>query len=284
MAVVIKDLLSKTKDKFDKAGIENPAFNSLCLVEKAFDITQNDLIINPEISVEDDTLRNFEKLVERRLSGEPLQYIIGEWDFFSYRFKVGEGVLIPRDDTEVLLRACLDIIKCKPRARVLDLCSGSGALAVVIAKECDAEVYAVEKSENALPYLYENIRLNDADVKVREGDIFECAKKFEDGFFDLILSNPPYIKTGEISTLQREVGFEPRMALDGGEDGLDFYRFIIKEWSRTLKRGGTLAFELGEEQYDIVSSLMSGAGYSDITAKLDFGGVHRAVYGTLKQK
>ncbi|MBR2108368.1 MAG: peptide chain release factor N(5)-glutamine methyltransferase [Ruminococcus sp.] len=282
--VVVKELIKKTENKLDKAGIENPAFNSLCLAEKVFNISAQDLIINPDLTAGGDKLAQYEALVNRRIDGEPLQYLLGEWEFYGYRFKVGEGVLIPRDDTEVLLRACLEILKAKPRAKVLDLCSGSGALAVSIAKETDAEVYAVEKSKKALPFLYENIKLNNAEVKVIEGDIFECHREFEDGGFDLILSNPPYIKSGEIKTLQKEVGFEPRMALDGGEDGYDFYRFIIKEWSRKLKRGGTLAFELGEGQYETVKTLMEAEGFGNIESPLDFGGVHRAVYGTLKQK
>lgn len=281
MVVVIKELLKKTKDKFDKAGIDNPAFNSLCLAEKAFKITQKDLIINPDLTASDDKLAEFEALVNRRIDGEPLQYLLGEWEFYGYKFKVGDGVLIPRDDTEVLLRLCLEILKGKSKAKVLDLCSGSGALAVAIAKETSAEVYAVEKSEKALPYLYENIKLNNAKVNVVEGDVFECCEKFEDGDFDLILSNPPYIKSSEISTLQKEVGFEPRMALDGGEDGYDFYRFIVKGWSRKLKSGGTLAFELGEGQYEPVKALMKAEEYKNIEGKLDFGGIHRAVYGTL---
>ncbi len=282
--VVVKELVKKTKDKFDKAGIENPAFNSLCLVEKAFGVSQQDLIINPATAVNDAELELFNKLVERRLNGEPLQYILGEWEFFGYRFKVGEGVLIPRDDTEVLLRTCLDILKEKPRAKVLDLCSGSGALAVVIAKETDSEVYAVEKSKDALPYIYENVNLNNADVKVIEGDVFEYYKDFNNGYFDLILSNPPYIKSDEIKGLQTEVGFEPRMALDGGEDGYDFYRFIIREWSKKLKRGGTLAFELGEGQFDTVKALMEAEGFTNITAHFDFSDIQRAINGTLNGK
>ena len=281
MAVVIKNLLSKTKDKFYKAGIENPAFNSFCLVEKVFGVTRQDLIIKPELKADESGLSEFDKLVKRRLSGEPLQYILGEWEFFGYRFKVGKGVLIPRDDTEVLLRTCLEILASKPKAKALDLCSGSGPLAIAIAKETDAEVYAVEKSADALPYLYENIKLNYANVNVIEGDIFECSGRFEDGFFDLILSNPPYIKSDQIENLQTEISFEPRMALDGGRDGYDFYRFITAHWSKKLKDGGTLAFELGEGQLNTVKALMEAEGYTNIESHLDFGGVHRAVNGTL---
>ena len=284
MVVVIKDLLSKTKNKFDKAGIENPAFNSSCLIEKVFGATRQDLIVTPDLTADAGRLAEFDSLVKRRLSGEPLQYILGEWEFYSCLFKTGEGVLIPRDDTEVLLRACLDILRPKRHAKVIDLCSGSGALAVVIAKETDAEVYAVEKSAEALPYLRANTELNNVGVKVIEGDINECHRSFDDGYFDLILSNPPYIKSDEIAALQTEVRFEPIMALDGGQDGLDFYRNIIRLWSKKLRAGGTLAFELGEDQYDSVKSMMTEAGYADITPHLDFGGIHRAVNGTLKLK
>jgi len=282
--VVVKEIFEKTKDKFYKAGIENPAFNSLCLIEKVFGVTQRDMIINPSLSADESKLDELERMAERRLSGEPLQYIIGEWEFFGYRFKVGKGVLIPRDDTEVLLRACLDILASKPAARVLDLCSGSGALAVAISKERDSEVYAVEKSNEALPYLYQNIQLNNASVKVIEGDVFTCHSQFEDEYFDLILSNPPYIKTDEIKVLQKEVGFEPRMALDGGADGFEFYRAIINKWSSKLKTGGTLAFELGEGQFKTVSELMTAAGYCEITPHLDFGSIQRAVNGTMSRK
>ena len=284
MLVVLRNLLNKTKDKFDKAGIENPAFNSLCLIEKVFGLTQNDLIINPKLTASDDKLTEFNSCVSRRLKGEPLQYILGEWEFYGYKLKVGKGALIPRDDTEVLLRTCLDILKDKRNAKVLDLCSGSGALAIAVAKETDSEVYAVEKSREALPYLYENIKLNNADVKVTEGDIFECHKDFEDNCFDLILSNPPYIRSDEIEKLQTEVGYEPRIALDGGKDGYDFYRSIISHWSRKLKDGGALAFELGEGQFETVKSLMEAEGFKNIEAKIDFGGTNRVVYGTMNIK
>ena len=276
---VVKQLHEKTKDKFDKAGIDAPAFNSLCLIEKAFGVSQTDLLADGTQTVADTA--EFDKLVERRLSGEPLQYILGEWEFYGYPLKIGEGVLIPRDDTEVLLRACLELLKHRRGVRALDLCSGSGALAVAIAGETDAEVYAVEKSDKALPYLYDNIRLNNVNIKVTEGDIFECHKDFEDGFFDLILSNPPYIRSDEIKTLQKEVGFEPEMALDGGADGYDFYRAIIGKWSSKLRQNGVMAFELGEGQLETVKELMKLRGFTEIHSEQDFSGIHRAVYGTL---
>ena len=282
MAAVIKDLLAKTKEKLEKAGTDSPAFNSLCLIEKAFGLTQSDIIADSSLTVEDTS--EFDKMVERRLNGEPLQYILGEWEFYGCKLKVGEGVLIPRDDTEVLLRACLTELKHLPDARVIDLCAGSGALAIAIAKQIKRKVYAVEKSAEALPYLRKNIALNNANVEALEGDVLTCRDKYSDGFFDLILSNPPYIITAEIPTLQREVGFEPQMALDGGEDGLLFYRAIIKDWTRKLRVGGRLAFELGEGQFEAVEAMMKAAGFAEIQAFFDFGGTRRVVIGTLLAK
>ena len=278
--VAVKFLYNKAKEELDKAGIEAPAFNSMCLIEKVFGINQAQLASENQIAEESDAAR-FITLLGRRLSGEPLQYILGEWEFYGYKFKVGKGVLIPRDDTEVLLRTALDYLKDKPKARVLDLCSGSGALAVAIAKETDAEVYALEKSAEALPYLCENITLNKANIEVIAGDVLNCADEFTDRSFDLIISNPPYVISDEINTLQTEISYEPRMALDGGEDGLRFYRAIVKDYVSKIKRGGMLAFELGEGQFNDVKALMEKENIKDIGEKLDLGGIQRVVYGTV---
>lgn len=278
--VAVKFLYNKAKEELDKAGIEAPAFNSMCLIEKVFGINQAQLASENQIAEDSDAAR-FITLLGRRLSGEPLQYILGEWEFYGYKFKVGKGVLIPRDDTEVLLRTALDYLKDKPKARVLDLCSGSGALAVVIAKETDAEAYALEKSAEALPYLCENITLNKANIEVIAGDVLNCADEFTDRSFDLIISNPPYVISDEINTLQTEISYEPRMALDGGEDGLRFYRAIVKDYVSKIKRGGMLAFELGEGQFNDVKALMEKENIKDIGEKLDLGGIQRVVYGTV---
>ncbi|MBR2279632.1 MAG: peptide chain release factor N(5)-glutamine methyltransferase [Ruminococcus sp.] len=278
--VAVKFLYNKAKEELDKAGIEAPAFNSMCLIEKVFGINQAQLASENQIAEDSDAAR-FIMLLGRRLSGEPLQYILGEWEFYGYKFKVGKGVLIPRDDTEVLLRTALDYLKDKPKARVLDLCSGSGALAVVIAKETNAEVYALEKSAEALPYLCENITLNKANIEVIAGDVLNCADEFADRSFDLIISNPPYVISDEIDTLQTEISYEPRMALDGGEDGLRFYRAIVKDYVSKIKRGGMLAFELGEGQFNDVKALMEKENIKNIGEELDLGGIQRVVYGTV---
>ena len=275
---VVKGLYLQAKSEFDKAGIDDPAFNSMCLIEKVFGVDRAALMGAP-IAADDNKAVEFIRLVGRRLSGEPLQYLLGEWEFCGHRLKVGQGVLIPRDDTEVLLRDCLEFLKDKKDAVVIDLCSGSGALAIAIKKETDANVCAVEKSADALPYLCENISLNKTDIYVLADDVTRCCDEFEDGTFDLILSNPPYVKSGEIDTLQKEISFEPRMALDGGADGLDFYRSIISLWSPKLRAGGMLAFELGEGQYSDVKPLMEAAGFSLIGGSEDLGGITRTIHG-----
>ncbi len=278
--VAVKFLYNKAKEELDKAGISDPAFNSMCLIEKVFGV--NKLQLSTDNPIADDKKgAEFITLLGRRLCGEPLQYILGEWEFYGYKFKVGKGVLIPRDDTEVLLRRCLKFLEDKKHAKVLDLCSGSGALAIAISKETDAEVYAVEKSADALPYLCQNITLNKVSVEVIAGDVFKVYGDFPNGYFDLILSNPPYVSTDEIETLQKEISYEPKMALDGGKYGLDFYEPIIELYSAKLKSGSMMAFEIGEGQFSAVKKLLEQNNYSDIGADLDLGGVQRAVYGTL---
>ena len=213
----------------------------------------------------------------RRISGEPLQYILGEWEFYSLPFLVGDGVLIPRADTETLCELALEWLKNK-QAKVIDLCSGSGALAVAIAKNCPlARVWALEKSEKAYEYLEKNIKLHQADVTAVLGDV----TKDTFGSFDLIISNPPYIKTADLDSLQREVHFEPQMALDGGEDGLYFYKEILNRWLPHLKEGGMMAVEIGYDQADAVRGLFINAGLSDVGSKRDLSGIERVIFGTL---
>ena len=197
-------------------------------------------------------------------------------------FKVGRGVLIPREDTCEVINLCLKAAQKIENPKILDLCAGSGAIGIVLSKEIEnSEVTAIEKSEYAFPYLLENIKENNSSVKAVKGDIFECADNFSNCSFDIIISNPPYIKTRELKNLQTEVKKEPRLALDGGIDGYNFYRYIIKNWTKKLKPGGYMAFELGENQFDTVKTLMTGEKFTDIKEKLDLGNIQRAIIGTL---
>lgn len=219
-----------------------------------------------------------EQMITRRLAGEPLQYILGEWEFYSLPFAVGEGVLIPRPDTEILVDTALDFLAGKSSADCIDLCAGSGCVGIAVAKNCPGvRISALEKSDKAYEFLCRNIRLNNASVTPIKGDVTARGS----GRYDLILSNPPYIKTEVLATLGREVQKEPRQALDGGPDGLYFYRAILDNWLCCLKKGGMLAVEIGFDQADEVKALFLAAGLKNIGVKRDFGNNQRVVFGTL---
>lgn len=262
-------------------NIENSKFEAQSLLQKAFLLDRIGFIIHKTDKADENCSHNFLKFIEKRISGEPLQYILGEWSFMGFDFKVGRGVLIPRDDTEVVVNLCIDFLENRTDKKTVDLCSGSGAIAVALDKISGAKVTAVEIDETAFSYLETNVKENNSSVKPVMADALEICDTFADGELDLIVSNPPYIKSADIETLQKEVQLEPRLALDGGEDGCDFYREIVSRWSRKLKKGGALAFELGEGQADAVKALMTEQGFSDFKISLDFGGVQRAIIGTL---
>lgn len=262
-------------------NIENSKFEAQSLLQKAFSLDRVGFIMHKTDKADENCSHNFLKFIEKRISGEPLQYILGEWSFMGFDFKVGRGVLIPRDDTEVVVNLCIDFLENRTDKKTVDLCSGSGAIAVALDKISGAKVTAVEIDETAFSYLETNVKENNSSVKPVMADALEICETFADGELDLIVSNPPYIKSADIETLQKEVQLEPRLALDGGEDGCDFYREIVSRWSRKLKKGGALAFELGENQADAVKALMAEQGFSDFKISLDFGGVQRAIIGTL---
>ena len=283
--MTVGEAYRKTKDILTEAGFEAPAFEALCLTEKVFGFNRLALITKGEETVaSEEKLAVLAELTEKRLNHEPLQYLLGKWSFMGIDLLVGEGVLVPRDDTEVVTSLCIDYLSCKESPNVIDLCAGSGAISLALEKYANCKVTAVELSDKAFSYLTQNIKLNNSAVNALNGDIFECHKDIADNSLDLIVSNPPYIKTADIASLQKEVQHEPAMALDGGESGLDFYRRIVPLWKSKLKAGGALAFELGEGQYDEVSRILADTGFGGITESIDFGGIQRAIIGTLLQK
>ena len=283
--MTVGEAYRKTKDILTEAGFEAPAFEALCLTEKVFGFNRLALITKGEETVaSEEKLAVLAELTEKRLNHEPLQYLLGNWSFMGIDLLVGDGVLVPRDDTEVVTSLCIDYLSCKESPNVIDLCAGSGAISLALEKYANCKVTAVELSDKAFSYLTQNIKLNNSAVNALNGDIFECHKDIADNSLDLIVSNPPYIKTADIASLQKEVQHEPAMALDGGESGLDFYRRIVPLWKSKLKAGGALAFELGEGQYDEVSRILADNGFGGITESIDFGGIQRAIIGTLLQK
>ena len=211
-------------------------------------------------------------ILEKRKGGFPLQYILGSWSFMGANYTVGPGVLIPRDDTEVVVTSVIPFLQKQSKPKIIDLCAGTGIISITLNRMFkDAQVYALELSERAIPYLEENIRNLAPEVKLCKGDLKKLYSEFDDENFDLIISNPPYIKSSELTSLQKEVQKEPAMALDGGYDGLDFYRDILELWTPKLKRGGMLAFELGEEQFSDVKTMMADKSFTNIMGYRDLG-------------
>ena len=224
-------------------------------------------------------LKAIKKIINRRRKGEPLQYILGKWWFFDSEFYVGRGVLIPRQDTETLVDTALELISSKENLAVADLCAGSGAIGISLAaKRPNITVTAVEKYPKAFKYLKQNIELNKTtNVKPVKTDVLK--KPF--GLYDMIVSNPPYITKTDMNDLSREVKKEPRTALLGGEEGLDFYKAISANWKSALKKGGKLIFEIGIGQAEAVGEILKNEGFSEITVIKDLGGVQRVIFGTL---
>lgn len=258
-------------------GIDDYGFDSRCLAQHILQCDNTSLHMNYSQEIEPKKVEAFTRLIERRVNGEPLQYILGEWEFMGFPFKVGRGVLIPRPETELLVEFAIDFLKNKDNPVVFDLCSGSGCIAISVAKLCpNATIYAVEKSDDAFEFLLENIRLNHAgNIHAVKGDIFN-SDLLPDIRPDLILSNPPYIRSEEIESLQTEVKEEPVMALDGGSDGYDFYRIIALDWLKRIKKGGMLAVECAEEQTEYISELFS-ENAAEVRPYSDLSGLPRGV-------
>ena len=279
--MTLSELYAFSRKVLSDAGNDSSSFDSMCLMRKFFNIDRQQLIVNGNLIPDSEKEKDFLTAVEKRAEGYPLQYIIGKWIFMDNEFYVGEGVLIPRDDTEVVVNTCIKALEKIRKPVIIDLCSGSGAIAVTLAKLYpDSTVYAVELSEQAFSYLEKNIENNKVEniIKIKD-DIFSCYGNFLDNTFDIIISNPPYIESNTISSLQTEVQNEPVMALDGGKDGLDFYRVIAEKWVSKLKSGGSIALEIGEEQAESVSELLENNGIFDIEVIKDIQNLDRAVFG-----
>lgn len=275
--MTVGELYRQGAEMLDYAFVENAFFDARWLVEHALGIDSTKFALKKDKQVSKKDEVAFLALIRRRIAGEPLQYILGEWEFMGCPFKVGEGVLIPRPETELLADFAKNTLASKTNPVIFDLCSGSGCIAVSVASMFPkASVFAVEKSPEAFAYLKKNIKLNKVkNVRAVQGDVSD-PYLFGSVTPDLILSNPPYVKSGEIPTLQKEVQHEPAMALDGGEDGLEFYRIISQVWVKRLSRGGIMAVECGESQSEDVSQMFYLSG-CDTGIINDLSGIPRVV-------
>lgn len=236
------------------------------------------LYVTPEVEAA------IQKLVERHLDGEPVAYLIGEWEFYGLPLDISEAVLIPRPDTEVLAGEAIEFVKTQGKCRVLDLCAGSGCVGLAIAANApDCRVLLGEISEPAIRICRQNIRRNGltGQVSVMGMDALQPPARTL-GEFQCIVSNPPYIPRADMETLDHSVkDYEPHLALCGGEDGYDFYTAIIRRWKKVLTIGGRLYFEVGIGQADTVLRMMRAEGFGDINIVPDGQGIPRVVYGTL---
>jgi release factor glutamine methyltransferase len=220
-------------------------------------------------------------VLRRRIAGEPLDYILGSTEFMGHEFKVTPGVLIPRQETELLVEAVLQCVACQPRSsslEILDLGTGSGCIAISLAKALPhAKVTAVDISGHALEVARCNARALSAEVAFVESDLC-CNEKVREKRYDYIVANPPYIPRKEISRLQPEIGFEPRIALDAGADGLDFYRRITADAPGVLNEGGRLFMEIGFNQSGSVKNIIQKSGNFEIIEIIrDYGGIDRVI-------
>lgn len=281
--MTLSELYRKARLDFRNAEIDSPQYDAMCLIEHFFGVNRAELVVKGDKSPKAEIEAEFLTAVEKRSSGYPLQYILGEWTFMDIPLFVGEGVLIPRDDTEILVREAIKRVRGVENPKIIDLCSGTGAVAIALAKAYPkAEILAVELSDKAFSYLKENIKRNACEnIKAIKGDVFRLYEEFSDSGFDAVLSNPPYIKTDIIATLAKEVQHEPKLALDGGKDGMIFYNSIIENWKGKVKRNGFIGVEIGEDLTNEIVELFKENNFEDVYVLKDMAGLDRAVFGTV---
>lgn len=265
------------KEQLQKAGITDAELDARLLLEFICHTDRNALYAHGDQEIEDEKMQDFLQLIEKRAVHIPLQHLTGEQNFMGLDFLVNEHVLIPRQDTEILVEEIMRDLH--DGIRILDMCTGSGCILLsLLHYSNDCSGVGVDVSEDALTVARQNAdRLAEKQAVFIQSDLFERVE----GSFDLIVSNPPYIRSQEIAGLMPEVReHEPHLALDGKDDGLHFYREIIKGAMPHLKRGGQLFFEIGYDQGEAVQALLAANGYTEIAVVKDYAGLDRVVYGT----
>ncbi|MGM9521325.1 MAG: peptide chain release factor N(5)-glutamine methyltransferase [Oscillospiraceae bacterium] len=270
--------------KLKAAGVENFNLEARLMISAASQKSKEEFLRDLKLYALGDVEQRVNDMIARRCAGEPVAYVLGEWEFMGLPFKVDEGVLIPRADTEVMAELAIKLLQARGGSgvRVLDLCCGTGCIGISIAANIvDCRVVLVDNSMRALRTARANVLRNKTSRNTTciEADAMENPPMLL-GRFDLIVCNPPYIESAEIDTLDSSVkDYEPREALDGGEDGLDFYRAIIQKWTSILKENGCMMFECGEGQAETICGLMRAEGFKNVAAHRDTRGVLRVVAG-----
>ena len=259
------------------AGVVDAKNDAWLLLAYSCKIDHTFYYLHMDEEMSEEAYESYQAVIKKRAEHVPLQYITGEQEFFGLPFKVDSGVLIPRQDTETLVEEALKYAR--PGMKIMDMCTGSGCILISIMKNvADIEGYGFDISKKALIIAKENAAMNKVNAFFEKSDLFENVTEQ----YDMIVSNPPYIPTGDIVSLMPEVGqYEPIEALDGMEDGLYFYRKIVMEAKNHLKEGGILLFEIGCEQGQAVSSMMNYAGFTDVRVLKDLAHNDRIVIGHL---
>jgi release factor glutamine methyltransferase len=277
----VRRVLAWTAQHFEKRQVDSPRLTAEVLLAHVLKVGRVRLYVDLDRPLEKEELATFKALIARRTAGEPTQYLTGVREFYNRPFKVDPRVLIPRPETELLVEAALHALPKDAPSRALDLCTGSGCIAISLAAERpQAEVLAVDLSPDACALARENAEALGvaARVQVLEGDLY--APLPPDARFDLVVSNPPYVGTAEITTLSAEVRREPRMALDGGADGLALVRRVFAGARRVLRPGGLLALEMGETQGPQLLALLTAAGFAAPRVVRDLEQRERMAFGT----
>lgn len=284
MAITYNNLYLDLRQRFHKAGMADPTLEARELVCCAAGKSREELSRDGRLYVPAAVEQQVERLAQRHLAGEPVAYLIGEWEFYGLPLDISESVLIPRPDTEVLVEQALSRLQGVSEPRILDLCAGSGCIGLALAKHLPgSRVVLGELDEGALRICRQNIRRNDLTGRVVSLQMNALEKPPAHlGEFDAIVSNPPYIPDGDIAGLDVSVrDYEPHLALRGGEDGLDFYRAICAQWRTALRADGRLLFEVGIGQADDVLRIMRSCGFGDVEITPDLNGIPRVASGIL---
>lgn len=279
--VTRRELYNRCTDILKNNNIDSASFDVGCIFQEVF----NDRTVRYDLDREatDEQQQKALSMTQKYASGFPLQYLIGNWDFYGYTFAVGEGVLIPRQDTETLVDFVISNYSSKRRWKSrlsgADLCAGSGCIGITLEKKLGCSMMLAEMSEQAFEYLEQNVEAHESSANVYLADVLDeqFVSHFSD--FDFIVCNPPYLTDEDMQQLQPQVGYEPKEALYGGEDGCDFYRSITRLWKTTLKPGGLICYEIGMGQEKEVSSILIQHGFENVRFIKDYRGIFRVVYG-----
>lgn len=272
----VQNLLKKGIEELNQKKIEDAILKARMLLEHVLQIPKGCLSLHLEDEVPVESEHKFWQKIQTLIQGVPLQYITNQQCFYGLDFYVDSNVLIPQPDTEILVEEVIHFVQINnQKMRILDMCTGSGTIAIAIAKHTNCEMIAVDISEKALEIAHKNAIQNNVEIEILQSDLFEKVM----GKFDLIVSNPPYIETETIKTLPQEVKNEPIIALDGGKDGLDFYRILVDKARSYLQDDGILAVEIGFNQKEQVMQLFEKSGFCDVYGKKDLANHDRIVVG-----